>query len=602
MSAHIPIPLRHAVKRSALILVMLLPAPAGCGRSSSTEEVSPTRRDADEHRPKLRNAVSLVDVTDTSSVTFEIPLAPSPGFFFPNVMCGGVALIDVDGDGDLDILFAGGRPGAKGDATRAEPLRLFRQEAPWKFLEITDRSGLKAKHFVMGVAAGDVNNDGHIDLYITCYGPDQLYLGRGNGVFVDVTATCGIANSAWSASACFFDFDRDGRLDLYVTNYVNYFPSKQCFDERRRLDFCGPQSFRPQTDRLFRNVSAKSKDGAGGARFEDVSATSKIATARGPGLGVVAGDFNDDGWPDLYVANDGASNFLWINRRDGTFRDEAALHGIANNRIGASQAGMGLAVADVDGDGRDEILVTHLTGEMNALYSPRKGVWEDTAARSRLGPPGFSQTGFGVAMFDVDHDRDIDVVVANGRVKRWPNYEGPIPESPISKDHWPAYAEANQWFINDGRGRFEPVGASGGWNSRRETSRGLAVGDLDNDGDLDVVIVNVGEKARIYRNDTPKSGRSVTVRAVDPALGGRDVYGAVVTVHSHGKVLRKTVRAGGSYLSSGDPRAHFGLGDVERVDKLTVLWPDGSRETFPGGPTNRVMTLTRKAPAQGDRR
>lgn len=516
-------------------------------------------------------------------------VAGNPGsYFFPEIMSGGVALLDVDGDGRLDVYVVNGNrrnlaPGPDEDTTTN---RLFRQQADGTFREATAGSGLDDPSYGVGVAVGDVDNDGAVDVYVTNYGPDRLYRNRGDGTFDDVTVAAGIDNPRWGSSAAFLDYDRDGRLDLYVANYVSYSPTTECNQRTGARDYCSPAAFQPTIDRLYRNVSA-----GGEVRFEDVTEPAGIAAARGSGLGVAPLDHDADGWPDLYVANDGNPNMLWANQRDGTFREEAVLLGVAYDLQGKSQAGMGVATADLDGDERPEIFVTNLDGETNALYASSGGLgFDESTTEKGLGIPSFPSTGFGAAFADFDADGDLDLAVANGRVVR-PRHGERRGAAPSGERFWEAFAEPDQLFLNDGHGGFVERRSASGFGSLVETSRALCAGDLDNDGDVDLVVSNTGGPLRLWRNVATPGGHWLRVRAVLPEAGGRDAYGARVTVAAGGRTLARDVQPGASYLSSQDPRPHFGLAAAERYDALTVRWPDGTRERFPGGEADREVRL-----------
>lgn len=555
-------------------------------RDSSVED-SLERREPTEDRPLF------VEITEEAGIDFVHRPRRSDPYFFPNVMGPGCALLDFDQDGLLDAFLINGGAATAEEGSLAGSNRLYHQERAGVFVDVTAGSGLESRLFGMGVAVGDINNDGLPDVYVTNYGPDRLYLNLGSGRFSEVTEAAGIDNALWGASACFVDYDRDGWLDLAVTNYVDYYPSKECADARGRKDFCGPQVFFGTADKLFRNVTGErsrgDEAGSGGVppepRFEDVSLSSGIARKKGPGLGIMSADFDGDMWPDIYVANDGTANFLWINQRDGTFLEEAVLRGLAYDAQGRAQAGMGLAWGDVDADGAHDLFITHLAGETNTLYlADGAGGFRDAGPESGLAAPSFPYTGFGTVMTDLDHDGDLDVSVVNGRVKR-------AVDQSVSAEFWSTYAESNHLFLNQGNGRSRELNAPDPFITDVDVSRGLAAGDVDNDGDVDFLVANAGGPARLYRNDAEKQGHWLIIRAVEPALGGRDAYGAVVTVVAVDRRWERLVTAGSSYLSSNDPRAHFGLGNVGVVDRVEVLWPDGSREVFAGGPVDLLRVV-----------
>ena len=393
----------------------------------------------------------------------------------------------------------------------------------------------------------------------------------------------GIGGDAWSASAVFCDYDADDYLDLYVTQYVTFDEEKGCTHSDGSSDYCSPQVFPGTADLLYRNER--------GERFVDVSARTGIREARAPGLGVLCADLNDDGVLDFYVANDGEANQLWQAQGDGTFLDEALLLGAALDPAGQPEAGMGITAGDVDADGDLDLFMTHIINQTNTLYiSDVELGYEDRTMASGLAAPSLALTGFGTGFFDVDHDGDLDLAVANGRVKRFPALPGASQSA-----FWNVYAEPNQLLENEGGARFRDVSdASGDFGRPIEVSRGLAFGDVDEDGDLDLLVVNAAAPARLYRNDVPKHGRWLAVRAIEH---GRDAHGARVTVLAAGKRYIRIATPGYSYLSSNDPRAHFGFPQdaaTEQVE-VEVVWPDGSKEVYSGVEADRVVVLEKGA-------
>lgn len=567
-------------------LVVLL----GCRTKEPESEGPNLETGAESSPPKVDGPALFSDATEAAGVDFRYEPGPLPKYFFPAIMGGGGALFDFDNDGDLDIYLVNGNREQSTDAVDSQDAnRLLEQFEPGRFRDITEGSGADDRGYGMGVATGDINNDGYLDLYVTNFGADQLYLNRPDGGFENITESAGIDNLRWAASATFFDYDRDGWLDLYVTNYVNYFDSRECRTRSGVLDFCGPSAFPPTVDKLYRNLGATS---GGKVRFEDVTAASGIAGRRGPGLGVVSGDFNNDQWPDLYVANDGGANFLWINQQDGTFADEAVYRGAAFDRQGRAQAGMGLALSDVNQDGRSDLFVTHLGGESNALYlSAETGDYEEDSVRCGLGVDSYRLTGFGVAFVDIEHDGDEDVVIANGRVTKPPlNVE--------ARGH-DVYAEQNQILMSEDKCRFVSHHSSkDGFLARSEISRGLSVGDVDNDGDLDLLVVNIAGVARLHLNEAEKKGRWLMLRVREQsALGGRDALGAVVRLTGEDKQVKpmatRIVQTGSSYCAANEPRVHFGIDESETVTGAEVAWVDGTREWFAIDELNQHVTLQR---------
>ncbi len=541
----------------ALLLASCL-LQGGC-RPVSPSENSSARPEADPW---------FADVTSKVGLDFVHDAGPAPGQYpLPQIMGSGCALFDFNGDGRLDV-FLVHNGGPKGAANK-----LYRQTADGRFEDVSAGSGLDFAGYNMGVAIGDVNNDGWPDVLVTQYGGIKLFLNNGNGTFTDVTDEAGLKNPLWATSACFFDYDRDGWLDLVVVNYVDFDPSWPCASPTGEPEYCPPGSFKGTASKLFHNKGA-----AGKVRFEDVSIASGIGTIPGPGLGVVCADFTGDGWPDVFVANDGAANRLWVNQKDGTFTEEAVQRGLAFNAMGQTEAGMGVALGDVDGDGLEDLFVTHLDMERNTLWRQEDpGHFRDTTISSGLGRPHRRATGFGTLLGDFNQDGALDAVVVNGRVSRGAP-EGADELGPF----WGRYAQLNQLFANDGRGQFRDQSpANPALCGRPNVGRGLAVGDCNGDGALDLLVTSVAGRARLYHNVAAPRGHWLLVRAYDPRLH-RDALGATVRVKAGGRQWVRTVSAGGSYLCSSDPRAHFGFGQASRVDAIEVTWPDGSREVFPG--------------------
>jgi hypothetical protein len=507
----------------------------------------------------------------------------------PQSVGSGAALFDLDNDGRLDIyLIQNGGPESKSTN------RLFRQLPDGRFQDVSAGSGLDVAGYGMGVAVGDVNNDGWPDVLVTEYGRVRLFINNGNGTFTDVTKEAGLDNPHWGTSACFLDYDRDGWLDLVVANYVVYSPTRPCSDQAGRPDFCGPAPFPGTIARLFRNRGRIF--GSKAVRFEDVTLKSGIGRLAGPGLGVVCADFNGDHWPDIFIANDGKPNHLWINQHDGTFKEEALLRGLAYNGLGQAQANMGIAVGDVDGDGLFDVFVPHLPEEMHVLWKQGPaGQFHDQTAAAGLATPGWRSTGFGTVFGDFDLDGALDLALANGSVK----HAARAPRS-TNDSFWSQFNERNQMFAGDGTGRFHDISQQNEpFCGQAAVSRGLACGDIRNDGTLDLLITSIAGPARLFRNIAPRRGHWLVVRAVDPAVGGRDAYGAEITVHAGTRKWLRLVNPGYSYLCSNDPRAHFGLGSAGQVDAIHVVWPDGFEEDFAGRAADQAIVLRKGAGKPG---
>jgi enediyne biosynthesis protein E4 len=509
------------------------------------------------------------DITESTGIDFSYESGDRGERWLPTIMGGGVAVFDADGDGRPDIYLVDGnddllgkRPAGPGGN------RLYLQLEDGSYRDATKESGLGDRHYGMGVALGDIDNDGRLDVYVTNYGPDRLFRNLGDGRFVDVTETSGIAVDGFSASAVFCDFDGDGLLDLYVTQYLHFHPDSRCFDPAGRRDYCGPQVFTPASDVLLRNE--------GGGRFQDVSEAMGITAVAGYGLGVVCEDFSGDGRMDFLVANDGSANHLWLNQGD-RFVEAGTAMGIAYNQHGLPEAGMGIVAADFLGEGRLDVLMTHLHQQTNTYYrNLGEGQFIDATGVVGLGVSSLPYTGFGVFAFDIDLDGLQDLVVANGRVR---SHSPPNPQAIVSPP-WNRLAEPNQVFLHGPRGRFEVQAFSecGDFCLQGEISRGLAATDLDGNGALDLVVVNIESPTRIYRNDAPRRGHWLRVRAWDPDLG-RDAIGARVWTRSDSGDQMRTISSGGSYLSALEPRAHFGLGEARPL-AVDVSWPGGGSERF----------------------
>ncbi|MHC4446888.1 MAG: CRTAC1 family protein [Planctomycetota bacterium] len=534
----------------------------------------------------------FTEITSEVGLDFTHESGATGGLYMPEVMGGGCALFDYDNDGDLDVyLVTGNRMIPEPGRTDAPVNRLYRQEADGRLTDVTSGSGLGDGGYGMGAAVGDIDNDGDADVYVTNYGPDRLYRNRGDGTFEDITDAAGLDVNGWSCSAAFFDYDRDGFLDLFVTQYLDYDPTKRCSALTGRMDYCGPREFPPVHDVLLRNTGDPAAPG-----FSDVSRQAGLTSVSATGLGVVCEDFNDDDWPDVYVANDAYPNHLWLNRGDGTFHEAAVMMGAAYNVHGQYEAGMGVIAADLDNSSTLDLFVTHLRVESNTHYRNLGGNagFSDVTGETGLAASSRPYTGFGTAAMDVELDGDLDVAVVNGRVTLF----DPLPNASVGPP-WNLLAEPNLFYLNDGSGSFELAGESiESFSGPIEVTRGLAVGDFDADGDLDMLISNIQGAARLYRNDAPRTGHWLMVEAVDSRLR-RAAIGARITVVCGERRLVRTVTSGSSYLSSHDPRAHFGLGATDRVDRIEVHWPDGFAEWFGEREVDRVVHLTR---GEGERR
>jgi enediyne biosynthesis protein E4 len=533
----------------------------------------------------------FVDATESTGIRFQHFNGRNGEFYYPEIIGSGVAVFDYNNDGKLDILVLQGSElggGGNANATReACTARLYRNDLvvnpdgtrDLKFTDVTEASRLCSHGYGMGIAIGDYNNDGCADVFITHFGaPNQLFRNNCDGTFTDVTRQAGVAGDGrWGSSATFVDYDRDGFLDLYVANYVDYRiqNNQKCYASTSARDYCAPSAYKPVPGILYHN--------RGDGTFEDVSVKSGITSAYGAGLGVMGVDLNGDGWPDIYVANDGNPNQLWINQKNGTFKNEAEIRGCAVNADGVAEAGMGVDIADFDGNGTEDIFLTHLTREKSTLFVNRgAGYFEDRSVETGVAAPSIPFTGFGTVFFDYDNDGWLDIVAVNGAVHL-------IEELKTPQDPYPLQ-QRKQLFHNLGNGRFEETTASAGAVFQiLEVGRGLAAGDLDNDGSTDLVISNNNGPLRVVLN---KAGSSRPWLGLRLLAGKRDAYGARVEIRRLGRpTVWRRVRADGSYLSANDPRILAGLGDAPEIQRLTVHWPDGRSERFPVPALRRYATL-----------
>lgn len=561
------------MKRHYLLLLCLLCA-VSCNRN---EQQTQQQQSINKTSPGI-----FTDITKQSGINFVHEPGVDGSYFMPESMGSGGAFFDYDQDGDLDIYLINGTWHDKSRKSEIPKSHLFRQESNHTFTDVTESSGLAEPGYGMGVAVADIDNDGDLDIYVTNYGADQLYRNNGNGTFSNITKESGVTNASWGTSVVFLDYDRDGFFDLYVANYLAYDPAIVCMDRAGRTDYCGPKGFVGIPDVLYHNN--------GNGTFTDVSEKAGISKSAYRGLGVVSFDFNHDSYADIYVANDEEPKNFWINQGDGTFIDQALALGAAVNESGQPEAGMGVTFGDVDGDQDFDLFITHLREEKNTFYrNYGKEGFQDESWAAGLAGVSIPFTGFGTGFFDYDNDGDLDLAVVNGRVTR-----GPLLTTTRPPKYWDEYAEPNLLFENDGHGKFRDASKdAGSFAATIENSRGLVFGDIDNDGDIDLLVNNEGGPARLYRNDFPKKGHWLLIRAFDPKLK-RDAIGAEVTVVCQGKKIFRCVNPAYSYLNSNDPRVHFGLGSATSVDAIIVRWPDGTEQTFSGTKANQIITLNKK--------
>ncbi|HKI00661.1 MAG TPA: CRTAC1 family protein [Thermoanaerobaculia bacterium] len=501
--------------------------------------------------------------------------------YMVETMVGGVVMFDFDDDGDEDLFFVDGGvlPSYTGPPPRS---RLFRNDGGHKFTDWTDRSGIKIASYGAGGSAGDVDNDGDLDLFVTAFaGPDQLFRNNGDGTFTDVTAKAGVGDTLWSSSSAFADVDNDGDLDLYMVSYVDHSVAnhKLCGDAKRKLEgYCHPDEYNPLPGRFYRN--------RGDGTFEDATQSAGFGGAVGPGLGVVFGDIDNDGWQDVFIANDNKPNFLFHNKKDGTFEDVSLISGAGIGGHGRPEAGMGVDMADYDGNGLLDIVVTNYELETNGLYKNLGDVaFVDSRSPAGIAEPSLMFLAFGVDFADLDQDGDPDLVIANGHTN----------DNAALFLEGSQFAQRNQVFENLGNGKFREDKATGMDVVR--VSRGLATGDLDGDGDLDVAIIDSNDPCEVYENVSASgaSGNWLQVKIAAPA-GNRFGIGARLEVEAGGKRQVDDVRTASSFLSQNALAVHFGLGKNAKVDRLTVRRPGrpnrpGSVQVFNGLPANRTLMI-----------
>jgi hypothetical protein len=522
-----------------------------------------------------RNGEPFAEAAAEAGLAFTHEAGERGEYWLPEIIGPGAGLLDYDGDGDLDVLLLqGAGPGGNAGAHR-----LFRNDlagGELRFMDVTREAGLAdATGYGMGVATGDVDGDRDVDLYVTQYGGNRLYRNDG-GRFTDVTEEAGVRDAGWSTSASFCDYDRDGDLDLYVAHYVAFAPAsnKVCSGTTGQRDYCSPEAYPPEADKLFRNE--------GGTRFSDASAESGIGAHAAAGLGVVCRDFDADGWPDYYVANDRTADFLWHNRGDGRFDEQGAERGAAYDGDGKPEASMGIAADDFDDDGDDDLFVTTYDPETNTLRrNDGAGDFLDVTDRFALGFPSLSYTGWGAGWIDVELDGRLDLFVVNGAIVEV--------ESRRGRSARP-YEQLNQLFRRGEDGRFALEPARGAL-ALLDNGRGAAFGDLDEDGDADVVVSNNDGPVRLLVNRARRAGHWLGVALASSAPNTQGLGARVSIIRAGRPHATRRVQTDGSYLSASDPRVIFGLARDAAIDQVVVDWPSGRRESWSGLATDRYHAL-----------
>ena len=520
------------------------------------------------------------DVASEVGLDFIHDAGPTGSYFMPQIMGSGTAVFDFDNDGLLDVYLLQ-NAGPKSTSTN----RLYQQLPDGHFKDVSAGSGLDINGFNMGVAIGDINNDGNADVLVTSFGSIHMFMNHGDGKFEDVTKSAGLDNVSWGTSASFLDYDRDGWLDLVVVNYVDYDATRDCLGLAAQPEYCHPKTFANSVSRLFHNLGGKSETHA--ARFEDVTIASGMAHLAAPGLGVVCADFDGDGWQDIFIANDNHANHLWINRHNGAFEDEALERGLAFDGQGRAPSNMGIAIGDINDDGLFDIIITHMVNELHNVWKqgPR-GMFREQTIGSGLSSPSWRGTGFGTVLADFDLNGDLDLAVVNGAIQR-----GKPAAAPDLATFWRPYAERNQMFAGDPSGRFRDISKENSpFCGTPAVMRGLATGDLNRDGALDLIGTTIAGPSRIYRNVSKERGHWLSIRAIDWPRP-RDAYGAEITVVAGARRWVRWLNPGSSYLCSNAPNVVFGLGSIERVDSVSIQWPDGETEVFPGYSTDQSIVI-----------
>lgn len=507
----------------------------------------------------------LVDVASRAGIQFRHNSGAYGGKFLPETMGSGCAFLDYDGDGWQDVLLINGMdwPGHK---RIRSTLKLYRNNRNGTFTDVTRQAGLDVEMYGMGVAAGDYNNDGFPDIYVTCVGQSRLFKNTGKGAFIDVTKASGLADrQGFSTSALWFDYDRDGFLDLFVCNYVKWSAEHDifCSLDGKHKSYCTPEAYRGETCWLLHN--------RGDGTFEDVTAKSGIFDSSSKSLGAALLDYDQDGWPDVLVANDTQPNKLYRNERNGTFKDVAVLAGIAFSDDGKARAGMGVDVGDFENSGSDGVAITNFDNEMTGLYRALgNGTFQDVAAQAGIGPPTMNTLGFGCIFFDASLDGSLDLVLANGHI------DDTVRNIRMNV----GYAQSPQFFLNNGHGVFHDVADSIGEEFRQpKVGRGLCYGDFDRDGDLDLLLTTNNGPAYLFRNDLLSGNRSIRFRLVG-TKSNRDAIGAVVQIYSGGTRQTRMVKSGSSYLSQSELPVTFGLAKRDTVERVVIYWPSGKAEEY----------------------
>jgi enediyne biosynthesis protein E4 len=524
-------------------------------------------------------SVHYKDVRQQAGIMFKQDSTQTEEKYYLETMGTGVGWIDYDQDGLMDLFFV--QSAATDIYKPAQPLRsaLYRNNGDGTFTDVTEKAGLAGEgHYGQGVTVGDFDNDGYPDLYVTGYGRAILYHNNGNGTFIDVTSKAGVADEAgWSTSAGWFDYDKDGWLDLVVTNYIEWSPKNNVWCGEHRpgyRSYCHPGNYKGQRIKLYHNNH--------NGTFTDVSDASGVGKPEAKGMGVVLADFNNDGWPDIAVANDSWPNFLFINKHDGTFEDDSLVSGIAASEDGRYEAGMGIDAADVDGDGWQDIYITHLDFELNRLYhNNQDGTFTDATFTSEIGNKALLLSGVSMKFLDYDNDGWTDILQLNGAMLD--NIQ--LYHSEVT------YPEPLLMFRNSGKGMFKKVSESLGPDFVRPiVGRGIATADYDNDGDIDIVTNNRGDSPSLLRNDGGSANHWLSVLLIG-TKSNRDGIGASLNLTSDGITQFEQSKGGMGYMSASDPRIHFGLGKRNKIQSLQITWPSGQVDKLTNMPVDQIIAV-----------
>ena len=526
--------------------------------------------------PAVGPGFRFVDVTGAAGIHFQHNSGAYGGKLLPETLGSGCGFLDYDADGWQDILLVNSMDWA-GHKRQRTTLKLYRNNRNGTFTDVTIAAGLDVEMYGMGVAVGDYNNDGFPDIFISCVGQSRLFRNTGKGTFVDVTKASGLlGKQGLSTSAVWFDYDRDGFLDLFVCNYVRWSAEHDvfCSLDGKNKSYCTPEAYRGDTCWLYHN--------RGDGTFEDVTASSGIFDSSSKSLGVAMLDFDQDGWPDLLVANDTQPNKLYRNLHNGKFRDVGVEAGLAFSAEGKARAGMGVDVADFDNSGKPGIVITNFDNEMMGLYRYTGRGYDDIAMQTGLGAASRNTLGFGCVFFDANLDGWLDIAVANGHIDETVrNIRGNV-----------GYAQPAQLFQNLGGGKFHDVADQlGGGFDKPKVGRGLAVGDYDGDGDLDLLLTTNNGSAYLYRNDVSNSYRSIRFHLVG-TTSNRDAIGATVRVFAGGQQQTRMVRTGSSYLSQSELPVTFGMGKLDQIERVLIDWPSGKSEEYKGLKAGKTFQVT----------